>query len=559
MQVLYLGEDVAFSKKIKAVVEKHGFLYKNVESYEKIYKSSFDLLILDENVQCLFDTEFMEKIGLNGFICSPVMVIMEEETFEIKKFCFELGIRAYFKKAEFDYNRLERYLETLKRERENFKILRAMKIAVVDDSVFSLNLIRGFFTNYNVRHVDYYKDAAKFLEQKNKHHLFLLDLVMPEYDGEEMIAHVRKNNPEAIILLITAYKNGGVISHCLSIGADDFILKPLELKLFMARINSCISHYRLNKEVEKSRKKMFELASKDALTGAYNRAYFLDAYKRKTAEMSRKNKAISFVLVDIDYFKNINDEYGHLNGDYVLKEVVMVLKNSMRETDLLCRWGGEEFVILLNNATLNEAEALAERMQLCVEQHDFPQIGEPITASFGVTEKNANDDIESVFKRLDNSLYLAKLTGRNRVISNEKLQIVYRGMSRKIEWGPFFRSGNIEVDKEHYELIVKMNELITQYFSGAPREEVVRLAVALGKNVVIHFRHEEVVLKKRHYEKYNEQRKFHRNFLHSLLRHYESLQNKDEISAEDIQYLIESIIVGHIVKNDFKFFSVLKK
>jgi CRISPR/Cas system-associated protein Cas7 (RAMP superfamily) len=110
----------------------------------------------------------MEKIGLNGFICSPVMVIMEEETFEIKKFCFELGIRAYFKKAEFDYNRLERYLETLKRERENFKILRAMKIAVVDDSVFSLNLIRGFFTNYNVRHVDYYKDAAKFLEQKKQ-------------------------------------------------------------------------------------------------------------------------------------------------------------------------------------------------------------------------------------------------------------------------------------------------------------------------------------------------------------------------------------------------------
>ena len=559
MQVVYLGEDVAFSKKLKVVVEKHGFLYKDVESYEKIYKSSFDLLILDEHVQCLFDTEFMEKIGLNGFICSPVMVIMEEETFEIKKFCFELGIRAYFKKAEFDYNRLERYLETLKRERENFKILRAMRIAVVDDSVFSLNLIRGFFSNYNVRHVDYYKDAAEFLEQKNKHHLFLLDLVMPEYDGEEMIAHVRKNNPEAIILLITAYKNGGVISHCLSIGADDFILKPLELKLFMARINSCISHYRLNKEVEKSKRQMFELASKDALTGVYNRAYFLDVYKRKSAETSRKNKPISFILLDIDYFKNINDEYGHLNGDYVLKEVVRVLKDTMRESDFLCRWGGEEFVVLLNNTSLNEAEALAERMQICIEQHAFPQIGDSITASFGVTEKNEKDDIESVFKRLDNSLYLAKLTGRNRVISNENLQIVYRGVSRTIEWGPFFRSGHTEVDKEHYDLILKLNELITQYYSGASREKVMQLAVELGKNVVVHFRHEEVTLKKRDYDKWDEQRKFHRSFLHGMLMHYEALQNKDEISAEDIQYLIESIIVGHIVKNDFKFFSVLKK
>ncbi len=563
MRVLYFGEDTILSERIEGLVKKQGFLYSVLESYDEIYTSAFDVLILDEHMPCLFNAAFIKKICANGFIHSPVIVITEKENFEIKKLCFELGIRAYLKKTEVDFRRLARYLETFKKERANFEILKKMKIAVLDDSVFSLSLMRNFFSSHEIVQVDYYQDAAEFLKRKNEHkyQLFLIDLVMPEYDGEEIITHLRKKNPEAIILLITAYNNGSAISHCLSIGADDFILKPLEVKLFMARINSCINHYRLNKEILRNEERLFELASKDFLTKAYNRTYFFNIYKQKLAEIYRDKQALSFVLLDIDYFKNINDRYGHLKGDYVLKELVRILKKIIRENDLLCRWGGEEFVILLSNTSLKEAEALAKRMQLSIQQHTFEEIGSCVTASFGITQKkenDANDTIEAIFKRLDNSLYLAKLTGRNRVVCDESLQVDYEGVLRPIDWGAFFKSGYTDIDEEHHELVSKINEMINGLSAGAPKDRMLRLAAELIRKHVRHFRHEEYLLQKLHYKKYSEQKAFHKSFLQRLLRCYKSLQDQETITMADVQYFMEGTLVQHIVKNDFKFFFLLK-
>lgn len=152
----------------------------------------------------------------------------------------------------------------------------------------------------------------------------------------------------------------------------------------------------------------------DPLTGAYNRRYFSEYIQHEISRGKRKNKVFCLIMLDIDFFKKVNDTYGHAKGDYVLKEVVTVVQRNIRNYDVLARIGGEEFVILLPDTSRDSAWHLAERVRKDIER--YPLDGMPsITISLGLVELKEDDDRKSILERVDKAMYKAKESGRNRI------------------------------------------------------------------------------------------------------------------------------------------------
>ena len=154
------------------------------------------------------------------------------------------------------------------------------------------------------------------------------------------------------------------------------------------------------------------LSVTDQLTDVYNRRAFEVYFKLEQERAIRYENDLSLILLDIDYFKNINDKYGHQTGDKILKQIVKVLKKQKRKNDYLCRWGGDEFVFLLPETSLIKAQVIAERFRSSIEM--LQPVGQTkITVSMGLAKYNQGDTLKTLLKRADVALYRAKDSGRN--------------------------------------------------------------------------------------------------------------------------------------------------
>ena len=162
--------------------------------------------------------------------------------------------------------------------------------------------------------------------------------------------------------------------------------------------------------------KLNELATQDILTGAANRFQFDKVLDHSISLSQRYGRALSMILIDIDYFKEVNDRYGHLAGDRVLTIIATILSDGIRKTDVLARWGGEEFVILLPDSELSSAVKLADVLRVRIAEYDF-KLGERVTCSMGVARWNEGETSDQLLHRVDEKLYMAKEGGRNQVFS----------------------------------------------------------------------------------------------------------------------------------------------
>lgn len=213
----------------------------------------------------------------------------------------------------------------------------------------------------------------------------------------------------------------------------DYQLKIDDAALGVLRI--CRNHYFRDNEIELieyalacliyplrnalTLRRVEQTALRDALTKLYNRGVFDDSLHREIELACRSDAPLSMLLVDIDYFKLVNDKYGHSAGDAVLRQIADRLADGIRDSDLLCRYGGEEFVLLLANTDTNGAMVVADRLRACIDDAPF-QIGDglmlPVTVSLGVSElSHEADTAASFFARADKALYAAKYAGRNRI------------------------------------------------------------------------------------------------------------------------------------------------
>lgn len=304
------------------------------------------------------------------------------------------------------------------------------RILIVDDHEDNVELLRARLESWGFETLSA-SDGAEALSmiETNLPDLVLLDVMMPKVDGMEVARRV-KNNPDLPfipIIMQTALDSTENKVEGLEAGADDYITKPIDFPELKARVNSMLRIKRLQEEIEERERELMEanerlrhMSQTDALTGLDNRRHIEVRLEEMFEHAKRLAEPFSCVMVDLDKFKSVNDEYGHQAGDAVLRQLAKILKNEVREIDHAGRYGGEEFILLLTGTVLDAAVTFAERVRRAIEAHTFTFEGGSIqrTASFGVAgwphPKISNCD--ALVRAADDALYVAKETGRNRVV-----------------------------------------------------------------------------------------------------------------------------------------------
>jgi two-component system, cell cycle response regulator len=284
--------------------------------------------------------------------------------------------------------------------------------------------------NYRLVAVDNGLDAWTILQQADAPQMVILDWMMPGVDGIELCRRMRSHEtgPYRYILLVTARDDKQDVVAGLDAGADDYLTKPFNSDELRARIRAGERILQLQDALIRARDALQFQAAHDPLTGLWNRNAILDLLSREIQRHQRFGEPLGIMMIDLDRFKSINDNHGHLAGDAVLQESVRRLAASVRNYDMVGRYGGEEFLIVLPGCNLANLWAIAERTRSCVESPPVQTSVGPIatTASVGIVSTSSGKqppfDCERLLGAADTALYAAKNKGRNRVESAASLQ-----------------------------------------------------------------------------------------------------------------------------------------
>lgn len=244
--------------------------------------------------------------------------------------------------------------------------------------------------------------------------LILLDVQMPDINGYDVFKLLKENSITAEIPVIFVTGKDAVEDeeYGLELGAVDYIAKPIRPSIVKARVKTHIT-------LKQQHDQLVGMATHDQLTGLYNRHYLNDTLSKKVAHAKRHSEPLSVIIVDIDHFKSVNDTFGHLMGDLILKAVANAMEGNARKEDITARFGGEEFIVLLDNCTAHDAQVKAEHLRSQIEALN-PE-GIAVTASFGVAQLQQDTQrCEDLLKNADTALYIAKEEGRNRVVVYEE-------------------------------------------------------------------------------------------------------------------------------------------
>lgn len=298
-----------------------------------------------------------------------------------------------------------------------------MKVLVADDDDVFRHLLQTRLSawDYRVTAVRDGRAAWDVLQSEDAPDLVVLDWVMPNMDGDQVcrLLRQRAQSRYTYVLLLTAKRDRGDLLRGLEAGADDYLSKPFDPAELKARLNTGRRIIHLQNELIAAREAMRRQATRDALTGTWNHAAILEILDRELGRARRGGLPVGVALADLDHFKAVNDTHGHLAGDAVLREVSSRLLQTMRPDDLIGRYGGEEFLIVLPGcdaaATARVCERLRSRVSGEAVGHEGVWIG--VTASLGATvfAMPYEADAVALLRAADVALYRAKAKGRDRV------------------------------------------------------------------------------------------------------------------------------------------------
>jgi diguanylate cyclase (GGDEF)-like protein len=286
-------------------------------------------------------------------------------------------------------------------------------VLLVDDSraarLYMGDLLRAY--RFNVLEAGNGKEALKVLGENPHIRMVITDYNMPVMDGVEMVKRMRGSH-DADQLAIIALSSGGtgaLSAQFIKCGANDFITKPFLREEFFCRI---IQNIRMLDMVDRLK----DMATKDPLTRIHNRRFFFEAGEGLFSSAKRDHLSLTAAMMDIDFFKKVNDTYGHDGGDAVLKRVASLLRELCRQTDIVARLGGEEFAILAVNMDEAHVRPFFDKLRIAISEAEIIHNGKriPVAASFGVCH-GVGTSLDSMLKSADEALYRAKEGGRNRV------------------------------------------------------------------------------------------------------------------------------------------------
>jgi len=298
----------------------------------------------------------------------------------------------------------------------------ARVLIVEEDAFAAARMSETLALAHRVTVVGSCTEAQSRLDEETE--LIIASLTTPDGDPLRLVSQCRGNElfRQLPVLLIAAERDLPRLAKGLDLGANDYLIRPVDRNELLARTNTQIRRKRLQDRLNDNYRRSLSLALTDELTGLYNRRYLLAHLDELVARVSRDGLDAAVLLVDIDHFKQVNDTYGHAAGDDVLRELAARATNTVRSVDLVARLGGEEFVVVMPETAPAIAIAVGERLRLAIANEPFTirANGErlPITVSIGITSAIAGgDDRDRLLKRADDALYCAKSEGRNRVVS----------------------------------------------------------------------------------------------------------------------------------------------
>ncbi len=421
LNLLHIDGSDFFKKAICRSVREFGINCTGVkndsrEVFELLENSKIDLILTALSFEDMDGIEFIKKLVESDYSHIPVIVISSADSIELRLELFSLGVIDFIPKEQDLEKKLHAYFSRLKREDDLKRTIREMPIAVLDDSETQITTMKHILEINSIENVDYFTKPNELLESNRQHQIYLIDVVLPGISGEQMVLTLREKNPSAVIMAISGIDNYKVVANILVSGADDYILKPYNATIFMARLRANARNHLLMKELETANRRLQIESITDGLTQLYNHKYMFNSLEREIERSKRQGGKLSFILLDIDHFKKINDTFGHPTGDAVLRKVAFTLKRSFRQIDTIARYGGEEFAVIMPETSSDQALVAIERLRKNLASLTFGKLDIKVTLSGGLYEYKGETAAE-VISLADELLYRAKKAGRNRVFS----------------------------------------------------------------------------------------------------------------------------------------------
>jgi two-component system cell cycle response regulator len=299
------------------------------------------------------------------------------------------------------------------------------RVLLVDDRQSSYERIAPVLASEHTVDIETEPGEALFHAAEGDYELVIVSLGLADFDGLRLCSQIRslERTRNVPILAVAEPDNHARLVRGLEIGVNDYLMRPIDKNEMLARVRTQIKKKRYTERLRDNVQASIEMAITDALTGLYNRRYMETHLASLVEQAATRGKPIAVLVLDIDFFKSINDGYGHDAGDDVLREFALRIRKSIRNIDLACRYGGEEFVIVMPETDMGVATMVAERLRRRIAGEPFPiQQGSQlldVTLSIGIAALGkAGDTAAAMLKRADQALYRAKRDGRNRVAAD---------------------------------------------------------------------------------------------------------------------------------------------
>ena len=298
------------------------------------------------------------------------------------------------------------------------------RILLVDDRASSIERVVAALSKTHKLDVEKNPHDALFRGAEGEYDLFIISLGLKDFDGLRLCSQLRslertRNLP---VLMIADLEDRSRILRGLDLGVNDYLVRPVDRNEMIARVSTQLRRKRYADALRDNVQASIEAALVDPLTGLHNRRYLETHLAAMLEQSTSRDHPLSLMILDIDHFKAVNDTYGHNAGDEVLRVFAARMRNVVRQVDLVCRLGGEEFVVVMPDTTLEVASVVAERVRETIGKMLFPIAdGEkaiPVTVSIGLAYALDDANPDGLFRRADRALYRSKNEGRNRVCAD---------------------------------------------------------------------------------------------------------------------------------------------
>ena len=412
-RILVVDDNKALAKLIVMQMEKTiddmtidvAYSFAEAKTLISEYDKDYFMTILDLNLPDAPNGEIVDYALSKGLSAIVLTGSIDDET---RQNFINKDIVDYVYKGNMDdINYIFQMINRLSKNRQ-------YKVLVVEDSLPFRNMIKKILTSlqFKVLAAAHGEEAMSYFADNPDINLIITDYRMPVKDGLEVLKEVRKEKDKNSlgVIVMTSPSEKTDASIFLKNGASDFIAKPFSKEELICRVNNTI-------EAMENINKIANFANRDFLTGVYNRRFFYSDVEEYVHVAEETNEPYAFAMIDVDYFKKINDKYGHDGGDKILKSIAKILNDNTKGSDIVARFGGEEFCVVLKKINKEEAVKFFVNLRAKVAENEVTIKKEKVkvTISIGVSFGNGHCEIDDMLEACDSALYTAKENGRNRV------------------------------------------------------------------------------------------------------------------------------------------------